>query len=171
MSKILHIEQQGIIKNGLDISEGDVVIGTLSSTGMIHPKAKAEMNGRQWMFEKKGFFRNKIFIKSLDSDEVIATYHPEMLRTRGSLYLTKDNKEYRYKSTNMWKSHYAWTDNNGKDLISYKIGGFLKVRGKAEVADLALEDPHYSLILMLGAYLSHNDASDATGAAAASGGS
>lgn len=171
MSKTLHIEQQGIIKNSLNISEGDVVIGTLSFTGMIHPKAKAEMGGRQWIFEKKGFFRNRILIKGPDSDEIIATYHPEMLRTRGLLYLARDNKKYRYKSTSMWKSHYAWVDNSGKDLISYKMGGFLKVRGKAEVADLTLEDPHYSLILMLGVYLGHNDESDTTGAAAASGGS
>jgi hypothetical protein len=170
MPKQYTINQPSLWKSSYLFYEGEKQVGQLEYAGFFRQRVCANMDGRQWRYVKStGLKETKISVLPINGDVALAVYHIPALRQTGSLELS--GTQYFFK-VGTWKSQYNWFTRSadGSDdqpLITYTMRGLFKRSGLAEVTDIAVQLPDYTLLVALGLYLGFDvEASNAAAAGA-----
>ncbi len=159
----LLIKQPKALSSTYEVCKNDKLVARLTCRGFIRSLATVEAGEKKWEFEQKGLFHTKVLIKDSKSNKIVATFYSGAFSNGGTIKF-HENEQYAFKSTSWWKSHYSWLDKNGKELIRYRTGGFLKMNGEIEVTDGKFNNTNRDLLVVLGLYqIKHID--DASAAA------
>jgi hypothetical protein len=160
-------KQPSGMKRIYELHVGEEVLATLRWQKLSGTLAQAETAEGNWTFKRSGFLHPVVTVRNAGSDVPdIAVFEPSWTG-KGTLQLP-ENRSLRWASTNFWHSEWAWLDNNGNPLISFKNKyGWTKVEGQVEVAQAATNLPEFSLLITLGWYLMVQMASDASASTAA----
>lgn len=128
----------------------DNVIATLRRPSMWSSRAEVDAPGNRWIFERKGWFRQRVIIRSVGTGEEPASYIYHS--TKGRLQYP-DGHVFLWKQGNFWGTKWMWTTEDGEPLIGFQTKGFLKMGSEIELnSDLASEKAP-SLLIFLGWYL------------------
>ncbi len=94
--------------------------GGLTKSGWSK-KVTGEMNGREILFETKGFFRQETQIMDLKNDSVIGNITYNSWKSRA--VISYQEKEYNWQFDNFWRTRWSIRNRNGI-LIRYMSKGF-----------------------------------------------
>jgi hypothetical protein len=138
---------------------GEQQLATLRFRSAWGTLATGEADGDSWTFKRIGFFQNKVTVRSTRSDADVAVFVNDW-KMGGTLQLP-DGRRYRG-NTNFWMTNYAFTDEEGRPLVSYRrIGGLTSISAVAEIEPAGAELSDLPWLVMLGWYLAvmlHQDA-------------
>ena len=91
------------------------LVGELKKEGLSR-KTTGEMNGKNYIFTTKGFFKHETMITEPDNDTVLATISFKALKSKATI--NYNEKEYRWQFDNFF--HTKWSINNvNGPLIKY----------------------------------------------------
>lgn len=143
----------------LQTADGEV-LGTITRSYWTS-RAEVDAFGNRWTFDRKGFFRQRVVIRSVGTGEEPAEFIYEI--TKGRL-VYPDGRVFVWKQGDFWGTKWVWLTEEGEPLIGFHARGFLNIKGEISYnADLA-NDKAPSLLIFLGWYLYMLYQDDATAA-------
>jgi len=140
-------------------SEDTALLGTLQmNKGFGRLNATAESGGEIFGFQATGFFRSKFLIRKYQSETPVAEYSLKM-SGKGMLEFA-DGRSYKFASTNIWATAWAFTDTLGTGLVTVKnerkitsFSDIFKARGRVDIAPQATNLPDLPLMVTFGWYM------------------
>jgi hypothetical protein len=112
--------------------------------------AEVDAPGNRWSFERKGFWKQWIEVKSLGTQASPARFDYTMFN---GLLKFPDGRVFQWKQANFWGSKWAWIDEYGEPVIGFQTGGFLQMKGEMSLDPDSDEIPLFGLLVFLGWYL------------------
>jgi hypothetical protein len=167
MTRLRDLAGQGLIwskpnwlNGGSALRLGEQQLATLRLRSVWGTLATGETDGDSWTFKRIGFFQNKVTVRSATSDADVAVFVNNW-KMGGTLQLP-DGRRYRA-NTNFWMTSFAFTDDEGRPLVSYRrLGGLTSISAVVEIEPAGAELRELPWLVMLGWYLAvmlHQDAS------------
>jgi hypothetical protein len=128
--------------------ENGDVMATMRQPSLWRSQVEIEAVGNRWTFERKGFWRYHVEIRSTGTDEQPArfTYRDRMLEF-------PDGRVYYWKQSSFWGSKWVWTDAQGTPILGFQSQGTFRYS-----SDIALDEEVASMkslpmLVFLGWYL------------------
>ncbi len=126
-------------------------IAHLRKASWFREQAYVDAIGNRWVFERKGFWKRYIEVRSAGTGDELARLD---YRWDGSGELVFTNgQRYRWQKSSFWGSKWVWVDQSGEPIMGFKSGGFFRFGADIsmeEDADAAKAPP---LLIFLGWYL------------------
>lgn len=122
--KSLKFKQKSIWKKLYELTDGDLVVGTLSFPSLFSDRSIAEHGEGKWVFETKGFFRPVAIVSAADAKKPITTF--SLKQTRGTYALKLPHYRTLRLTTNIWKSEYVLKTSMNATLCTMKTQQFPK---------------------------------------------
>ncbi|MBZ0281679.1 MAG: hypothetical protein K8L97_13150 [Anaerolineae bacterium] len=144
------IQKGGFSQNYELRDEDGEVVAQLNRPHWYSRYAEVDAPGHRWGFEPKGFFRRKIIVKSLGTDEEIAVFNYGL--SNGTLNFA-DGRVYHWRQSNFWGTKWAWTTDDGEPIVGFESKGLLRYRGEMSLSPASDEISHITLLVFLGWYL------------------
>lgn len=130
--------------------EGSVV-ATIKRPHWWSSNGEVDAVGNRWRFERKGFWKTRILITSIGTDEQVGEYHPDW-SGGGKLTLT-DGREFEWKSFNFWNSKWGWTTPDDIPVVGFQVGGFFRSNGEIKIDADMFSTKALPLLVFFGWYL------------------
>lgn len=146
----------------LQDTDGDV-IATIHRPSMWNTRAVVTAPGNHWTFERKGWWRQRVVIRSVGTGEEPAQYIYHS--SKGRLEYP-DGRVFLWRQGNFWGSKWMWTTEDGEPLIGFQTKGFLRLGSEIELNSELASEKAPSLLIFLGWYLYTLYYEDSTAAAA-----
>ena len=163
--------QTGYCHGEYELQAGDEVVATLRWHG--ESLAIAETADGHWSFERPGYRRARVSVKTVGSGTQIAVI--SFYWTGGATLELAGGKLFHWSATNFWGSRWGWRDADGTELMSLRSKQRLKVSGLVESSQATATLPEFDLLVTLGWYLlvmhSQDSTTDAVAATAGTAGS
>ncbi|HEX2906376.1 MAG TPA: hypothetical protein VHO69_05905 [Phototrophicaceae bacterium] len=127
--------------------------------------AEVEGVGNHWTFERKGFWRQRVEIRSAGTGDEPAVFRYNWQGTGRLEY--PDGRVFHWTQGNFWGTKWAWTDADGNPLVGFQTKGSLKLSADISL-DSAVESAKApTLLIFLGWYLIVKHYEDTAAAVAA----
>jgi|SRR6187549_3194635 len=158
MTRLSDLANQGMIWSKPDWLKGEYElrlheqrIATLRFRSVWGTLATGEIDGESWTFKRVGFFQNRVTVRSVKADTDVAVFVNDW-KMGGTLQLP-DGRRYRG-NTNFWMTNYAFVNEDGRPLVSYRrIGGMASLSAAVEIEPAGAELEELPWLVMLGWYL------------------
>lgn len=132
-------------------NQDDEVLAKLKRPRWWNYYAEVDAVGNRWSFERKGFWRPTIIVKTIGTGEESAKFHYEFYDGRLQF---PDGRVYHWKQSDWWGSKWTWTEADGTPVIGFKAGGFLQINSEISIdPEFAVNTPSLALLIYLGWYL------------------
>lgn len=165
-------QQPQALRREYELRAGDELLATLRKTSTFGSAMDAEIGASRFTLKPEGFLHSRITVQ-----EAGAAGEPAIFQSGfwgGGRLLLPDGRSYRFKKTSFWGSRWAFVDDSGRPLVSFKSRNRLFRTGCAvEIGSGALALPELPILALLGWYLllqiQKNAAAAGAAAAAAAG--
>ena len=141
---------------------GEQRLATLKFRSMWGTFATGETGEGTWTFKRVGFFQNRVTIRTPSSDAELGVFVNDW-KMGGTLTLP-DGRQYRG-NTNFWMTQFAFTNEAGQPLVSYRRIGGLSLSAAVEVEPAGAALRELPWLILLGWYVAammHQDAAITT---------
>jgi hypothetical protein len=118
--KLYWLEKSAFKQNFELHSELDSLLASLTFKKLSGTLAEAESAEGSWTFKRVGFLNPKVTIRTQQKEEDIAIFHPKSFSK--SILEFSNKKVFYWHHTNFWSTQWAFTDESGKELVSFKPG-------------------------------------------------
>lgn len=126
-------------------------VAHLRKAGIFREQAFVDAVGNRWVFERKGFFKRYVEIRSVGTGDELARFN---YRWDGSGELAMANgRRYRWQSSSFWGSKWVWVDESGEPIMGFKSGGFFRYSADISTDDEGDAAKAPPLLIFLGWYL------------------
>ncbi len=122
--KPLRFRQKSIWKKIYELTDADVLVGTLSFPGVFSDRSIVEHGEGKWMFETKGVFHPVAMVRAADIKKPITTI--SLKQTRGTFALKLPHYRTLRLTANIWKSEYVLKTSMNAPLCTMKTQQFPK---------------------------------------------
>jgi hypothetical protein len=133
-------------------SAGEVV-ARLTRPGWFSQVGEVEAPGNRWRFEPYGFWKRRIRVRSVGTDEVIAEFTPDNWNMHNGTLRFSDGRCFHWRLSNLWGSKWAWTTEDGEPILGYRTGGLFALKGELNIQPERADAPSFGLLVFLGWYL------------------
>jgi hypothetical protein len=130
--------------------EHGAVIATMHRPSMWSSRVEVTAPGNHWAFERKGWFRQRVIIRSVGTGEEPAQH---IYRSTSGRLEYRDGRVFLWKQGNFWGTKWMWTTEDGEPLIGFQTKGFLKIGSEINLNSDLASDKVPSLLIFLGWYL------------------
>ena len=155
--------QRGYCHGEYGLRAGDDAVATLRWRG--GSLAVAETADGHWSFERPGYRRARVSVRTAGSGTEIAVFSSNW--TGGGTLELVGGRLFHWSATNLWRSRWVWREADGTDLASLRSRQRLKLSGLVERSQAGAALPELGLLVTLGWYLVVMRAQDSTTDAAA----
>jgi hypothetical protein len=139
------------LKSEYELRFGDDLVGTMKLPKMLSSVAVFQCEEGSWTIERVGFLSSKTVVRAGTSNAEIATYTARAWKGGGIVELSEGRKlELR---TNVWKSTFEWSTDEGESLVQMKGRGFLKYCVDVSMNRSAAKWPELPWLIALMFYL------------------
>lgn len=132
------------------------------------PIFEVDASGSRWSFERKGTWSSRVEIRSLATNEEIATFHYNGFRTGGRLQY-RDGRTFLWKQSGFWGVKWVWLGSDKESLLGFETSGMFKLNAAITLDPDQVEGKAPSLLLFLGWFLINMYHQDSSGAFVAAG--
>lgn len=141
-------------QRSFDLRDGDgEVVARLTRPTWWNSIAEIEAPGNRWRFEPYGFWKRRIRVRSVGTDEIIAEFIPNSWDPhKGTLQFT-DGRSFHWQPSNMWGSKWVWMTDNGEPILGYRAGGLFSLKGELNIEPERADTPSFGVLVFLGWYL------------------
>ena len=151
-----------------DLRLGEQRLATLKFRSMWGTFATGETAEGRWTFKRVGFFQNRVTIRTPSSDAEVGVFVNDW-KMGGTLTLP-DGRKYRG-NTNFWMTTFAFTNEAGEPLVSYRrMGGMTSLSAVVEIEPAGAALRELPWLMLLGWYVAVMLHQDAAGTVAGGGG-
>lgn len=148
----LHWVQPSMWRNSYQLqTDHGEILATIKQPSLWKSRVEVESTGNRWSFERVGFWRRRIVIKSIGTDAEPAEFlYKGMV---GGELRFQDGRVFIWKQSNFWGTKWAWATEDDLPIIGFEIGGFMRVNSSLRL-DPGIEDmPSLPLLIFLGWYI------------------
>lgn len=114
--------------------------------------AEVDALGNRWIFERKGFWRYHIVIRSAATGDEPARFDYNWSYNGGWLTFV-DGRRFRWKQSGWLGNKWVWVDEQGEPVLGFKTGGAFRLNGEIDLDPEATSIRALPLLLFLGWYL------------------
>ncbi|MFH0988408.1 MAG: hypothetical protein V1799_00135 [bacterium] len=157
--------QPKVFSQSYELRFGDEFVATMTFPKNFSNLAMAHTADGDWSYERTGMFRQKILIRSQNSDEVIAEYQPNPWSNSGTLELPQ-GKRVVYRASAFRSKSMILTE-SGEELIHYVNEGIFRSTTKITMNRRVLHFHDLPMLVMFGFYLIVMSQRDSAAAATA----
>jgi hypothetical protein len=134
------------------VADDNTVLARVAWQNILGSLATAEAEDAKWTFKRVGFWRPRVTVHNVGSDDNLAVFEPKWTGA-GSLTMDEGSR-FHWKSENFWNTQWNWVNEADQTILHYKLEqGFLKTGGKMQVGDLQVKRNQLPLLATLGWYL------------------
>jgi hypothetical protein len=148
-SGLTWVEQKGRI---LLQDEQGGTLGEMRRAGRFTGRFEVDAQGNRWSFERKGFRRPHIEIRSLGTGDEPARF--EYKGREGTLRYP-DGTIYHWRGLGAMGRQWLWTDAEDQPVLGIEVKGSWQMRGEIRIDPAQASDKAPSLLLFLGWHLIH----------------
>jgi hypothetical protein len=141
------------------IADDGEEVAHLKKEGLLRERAFVDAIGNRWVFERMGFFKRYIEVRSVGTGDEIARFHYRW--DHGGELVFPDGRRYRWRQSSFWGSKWVWIDESGEPIMGFKSGGFFRYSADISMDGDAVAGKAPPLLIFLGWYLillNHDDA-------------
>lgn len=139
---------KGILKNNLEIRQGNEQIGSVVWESLVGSKAQGIIRNHSFILTRE-FFLSKLQIYDDKTGALLGTIMINLFNPRSEIVI--NGKRFELEVKNFWQSRWSWKF-NGDELITYQSNEFLvKDKGVIEVYT-ALTD-EIEILFLLGLFV------------------
>ena len=150
--------QTGYCHGEYELRTGDETVATLRWRG--GSLAIAETSDGRWSFERPGYRRSRVSVRTVGSGTEIAVFSSHW--TGGGTLELAGGRLFHWSATNLWRSRWVWREADGTELVSLRSRQRLRLSGLVERSQAAAALPELGLLMALGWYLTVMRARDST---------
>lgn len=144
MTRTITVTQPGLIDSSLSLREADTTLdGTIAFRGLLKRRAQLELGRQQLTFTTLGPLGRTVRADSA-SGSTIGEFHQTGILGRGTAEV--NGRHYRLKASGVLARRYHWIAADGTEVMTFKLGGFLRTRGTIKIPDTAVPDDSVVLI-------------------------
>jgi hypothetical protein len=150
MKKVMerYIWSKGLLKNQLEITHGNDLIGSIVWESLVGSKAHGRIKGRRFILNRE-FFLSKLEIYDANNQALLGTILVNLFNPKSDIII--NGKRFELEVKNFWQSRWTWKF-NGDELITYQSNEFLtKDKGIIEVYTACTEE--IEILLLLGLFV------------------
>ncbi len=153
------------LKRAYELHAASETLGSIRWPRHLGSLAEAEFGGRRWTFKRGGFLQPHVTVREASSETDLAVLK---LGWNGSGVLQfRDGARFRWTRMGFWASRFAFTDEDGSELIGLEpTFGILRRTGAVELYPKVEKIPELGLLVALGWYVIMLIADDETAGAA-----
>jgi hypothetical protein len=141
-------------QRSFDLKDGaGEVVARLKHTSIWNQVAEIEAPGNRWRFEPYGFWKRRIRVRSVGTDEVIAAFTPDTWNMHQGTLHFDDGRVYHWRQSNLWGSKWAWSTDDGDPVLGYHTGGLFSFKGNLSIEPERADSPSFGVLVFLGWYL------------------
>ena len=139
---------KGILKNNLEIRQGNEQIGSVVWESLIGSKAQGIIRNHSFILTRE-FFLSKLQIYDDNTGALLGTIMINLFNPRSEIVI--NGKQFELEVKNFWQSRWSWKF-NGDELITYQSNEFLvKDRGVIEVYTAFTDE--IAILFLLGLFV------------------
>lgn len=139
---------KGILKNNLEIRQGDKQIGSVVWESLVGSKAQGIIRGHSFLLNRE-FFLSKLEIYDEKNHALLGTIMINFFNPKSDIVI--NGKRFELEIKNFWQSRWSWKF-NGDELITYQSNEFLtKDKGVIEVYTACTDE--IEILLLLGLFV------------------
>lgn len=143
-----YIWSKGLLKNQLEITHGNDLIGSIVWESLVGSKAHGRIKGRRFILNRE-FFLSKLEIYDANNQALLGTILVNLFNPKSDIII--NGKRFELEVKNFWQSRWTWKF-NGDELITYQSNEFLtKDKGIIEVYTACTEE--IEILLLLGLFV------------------
>lgn len=135
-----------------ELRAGDEVAATLRVSGLFRDHAAAESADGCWMFERVGFWRNKVRVRVCRAESDTAIFKFSRWGD-GSGVLQLPGGQKLYATANFWRTEYEFKSVAGEPMLRISSVGLLRENARVDLHAGAERLPELVWLVMLGWYL------------------
>jgi hypothetical protein len=157
--------QPTAFKPQYELRAGDELVAHLRISGLFRDQAAAESADGCWMFERVGFWRNKVRVRAGGAQSAAAVFKLSRWGDGSGVLQLRDGRKLPA-TTNFWRTEYQFRSEAGELLLRLSSAGVLRQNAKVEVHARAAGLPELPWLMMLGMFLmvaARADAASGTG--------
>lgn len=144
--------QTGLLSGSFELRSGDSVVGTLGLHNLFGMSASVETNDGRWRFERRGFLRKRVSVRSEDSGAQVAIFR-ETGWSHGGVIQMPDEQRIRV-SANFWLTGFEFRTEDEVPLLrcSRSWGSFRRC-ARLRISPDATRVHDLGMLVMLAGYI------------------
>jgi hypothetical protein len=141
-------------QRSFDLKDEDgTVVARLQRPSWWNSIGEIEAPGNRWRFEPYGFWKQRIRVRSVGLDAVIAEYTPNTWNTHEGTLRFSDGRCFYWQSSDLWGSKWAWVTADGEPILGYRTGGLFSFKGELNIEPDLVDEAGFGVLVFLGWYL------------------
>lgn len=142
---------RGVFKRSFELRTDDgELLGTMTRPSMWRSLMEVEAPGNRWTFERTGFFRRHIVIRSVGTGEEPAEFHYHLQNGRLEF---PDGRVVYWRQSNWMGTKWSWVTADGEPIVGFKTKGILQFNADIHLDTEAAQTKSLSLLVFLGWYI------------------
>ena len=130
----------------------DEAVATIQRSGVMQQKVEVDALGNRWLFERGGFMKPHITIKSAGTGDEPARFDYNW--TGGGWLTFADGRRFRWQSSNWLGNKWTWVNELDEPIMGFQTGGIFRLNGEIDIdPDVTMKTRVLPLLLFLGWYL------------------
>lgn len=148
----LQWEQDSAFSRAYELRSGAHALASLRFAKLMGTLAEATTPAGGFTFKRNGFLKSVVTARPAGSEQVIATYEPNFLGSRGRIQLSTGEALELY-SSNFWSSEWVVADSNQTGLLCFHNKGMLRTGASVDASPAFAARPDQALLVTFCWYL------------------